>query len=100
MADTVNSRSIPTASDFKDTNENAELNSLNTLLTELANILDSTAGNAKIAPDGIVQAATSGSLATVSSLMTAATVGTSAVAGFMNVTVGGTEYEVPFYAKA
>lgn len=100
MADTVNGRTIPTAADFKDTNENAELNNVNSLLTELANILDSTADNAKIAPDGIVQAATTGSLATVSSLMTAATVGTTAVAGYMNVTIGGTEYEVPFYAKS
>jgi len=60
-------------------------------------VQSSTSGTVTV--NGLLTCATTAS-ASVQTAMTAATVGTTDVSGFVNVSVGGTEYEIPFYAKS
>ena len=117
MPSTVNNRTVPIADDFKDTNLDAERDHINSLLTELANILDATEDSGNISAGSVtgtslVQSGTGGAVtinglltcataasASVQTTLSAATVGTTTIAGYMNVSVGGTSYEVPFYSK-
>lgn len=60
MSDTVNGHTIPEAKDFKDTNENAELDNINTVLTALCGVIDPSGNLANPTTDANVGTANTG----------------------------------------